>query len=84
MAKAIGSTLDRLKWFEISRKTAGTPLVVNGISCMHCHQNGMIAFRDSVRNGLAVFGDVRRKAFELYPPVDEMDRWVQCDSAGIC
>ena len=61
------------------KETAGTPLVVNGISCMHCHQNGMIAFRDSVRNGLAVFGDVRRKAFELYPPVDEMDRWVQRD-----
>lgn len=61
------------------KETAGTPVVVNGISCMHCHQNGMITFRDSVRSGMAVFGDVRRKSLDLYPSTDDMDRLVRHD-----
>lgn len=61
------------------KETSGTPVVVNGISCMHCHQNGMIDFRDSVRDGLAVFGDVRRKALELFPARKEMDELIAKD-----
>lgn len=61
------------------KETSGTPVVVNGISCMHCHQSGMIDFRDSVRDGMAVFGDVRRKTFDLFPPSDEMDKLLLID-----
>lgn len=61
------------------KETSGTPLVVNGVSCMHCHQNGMIDFRDSIRDGLAVFGEIRRKTLDLYPPVDEMQKLVDRD-----
>jgi hypothetical protein len=61
------------------KETSGTPVVVNGVSCMHCHQKGMIDFRDSVREGQAVFGDVRKKTLELYPPQAEMKALVDGD-----
>jgi serine/threonine-protein kinase len=61
------------------KETSGTPLVVNGVSCMHCHKDGMIAFRDSVRDGLGVFGDARKKALRLFPTHDEMAELVARD-----
>src|SRR5262249_21904806 len=37
-----------------SKETAGKANVVNAISCMHCHQNGMIRFSDTVRGARGV------------------------------
>ena len=40
-----------------SRSIAGTPALVNGISCMNCHRRGMIGnFRDEIRGAGAVGG----------------------------
>jgi serine/threonine-protein kinase len=55
------------------QKGAGTPVVVNGLSCMTCHKHGMIRFTDTVRDALTVDGDARRKVQELFPPRAEMD-----------
>jgi hypothetical protein len=54
-------------------ETAGTVAVVNGLSCMACHQHGMIKeFRDDVRTGTRVAGEGLDKVRELYPPAREM------------
>lgn len=60
---------------------AGTPAVVNGISCMHCHKNGMIQFRDEIRNANAVGGFVRDKVRDLYLPNEEMKKLIDADQA---
>lgn len=54
-------------------KTSGSTSVVNGLSCMACHKHGVIRFKDSVRDGLAVAGEVRTKVQALYPKHDAMD-----------
>lgn len=60
-------------------KTSGTPAIVNGMSCMHCHKHGMIGFVDSIRDGNAVFGDARDKVRALYPEKKVMDDLVKAD-----
>jgi serine/threonine-protein kinase len=58
-----------------SQETAGTPAIVNGLSCMACHKHGMIAgFKDVVRSGNGVFGKARLKVERLFPPALDMDR----------
>ncbi len=54
-------------------ETGGTPEVINGISCLSCHKNGMKPFTDEIRNHPAVFGDAKDKLERLYPPSNEMD-----------
>lgn len=61
-------------------QTSGTTEIVNGISCMACHKNGMIRFTDQVRKGSAVFCDARRKVERLYVKQESMDRWLKEDS----
>jgi serine/threonine-protein kinase len=60
-------------------KTAGTPAVINGLSCMSCHKHGMLPFKDSVRDGTAVGGDALRLVQQLYPPQATLDRLVRQD-----
>jgi hypothetical protein len=60
-------------------KTSGTPAIVNGMSCMHCHKHGLIPFTDTVREGNAVFGDAREKVLKLYPEKAAMDDLVKQD-----
>ena len=60
-------------------KTSGTPLIVNGVSCMSCHKHGMIWFKDRLRNNSAVFGDAEKKVRDLFPEQKVMDRLVQSD-----
>ena len=51
----------------------GTPVIINGISCMNCHRHGMITeFRDEVRNANALAGPVREKVRKLYPTQDQL------------
>ena len=58
-----------------SKKTSGTPLVVNGLSCMACHQHGMIEdFKDAVRDGHILGGQARDKVRELYATGEEMKK----------
>jgi serine/threonine-protein kinase len=60
-------------------KTAGTPAVINGLSCMSCHKHGMIPFKDAIRDGTAVGGDALRLVQQLYPPQATLDRLVRDD-----
>ena len=62
-----------------SSKVSGTPLVVNGLSCMNCHQHGMIPFKDQVRTGHILGGQPRDFVRRIFPEPDEMDRVVQRD-----
>jgi serine/threonine-protein kinase len=60
-------------------ETAGTPQIVNGLSCMACHKHGMIRFEDRLRAGTSLKGDARVKVHELFRTKDEMDRLLAKD-----
>ena len=62
-------------------KTSGTAAIVNGLSCMACHRRGMIPFKDTVREGLAVAGAARDKAERLFPEKAAMDKLLGRDEA---
>jgi serine/threonine-protein kinase len=63
-------------------ETAGSVAVVNGLSCMSCHQHGMIKdFKDDVRTGTRLGGDALDKVRELYPPAEEMRGLLEKDEA---
>jgi hypothetical protein len=63
-----------------SKETAGKVAVVNGISCMHCHKNGMIRdFKDTVRASRGVFGAAQEKVERLYPEPAEMEKLLAKD-----
>ncbi|NNJ26864.1 c-type cytochrome domain-containing protein [Alienimonas chondri] len=63
------------------RAASGTPVVVNGISCMSCHKLGLISYRDTVRRGfqLPVADAVRGKVEALYAPQKTIDDRVAAD-----
>lgn len=61
------------------KKVSGTPAVVNGLSCMACHQHGMIPFTDQIRNGHILGGDARELVKRLYPEQAEMDKLLERD-----
>lgn len=62
------------------QQTAGTPLVVNGLSCMSCHRTGMITeFKDIVREGSALLGQPREKVRRLFKTEVEMQKWLRKD-----
>ena len=64
-----------------SLKTAGTAEVVNALSCMSCHQDGMRRFKDTVRTGMAVAGEARARAEDLYREQAAMDSLLDKDQA---
>jgi serine/threonine-protein kinase len=49
---------------------AGSPAVVNGISCMVCHREGVKSFVDNVRASVVLSGAVGQKVAQLYRPSD--------------
>jgi serine/threonine-protein kinase len=63
------------------KQTSGTPLVVNGLSCMSCHEHGMIHFTDVVRAdaGKLLGGDARDFLLRIYPDAAAMDKEVTRD-----
>ena len=61
-------------------KTSGTPAIVNGLSCMACHAQGMRPFKDQIRQGAGVFGEAKRKVEKLYPEQKVMDDFLREDS----
>jgi len=63
-----------------NKETSGSPVVANAISCMACHQHGMIRLKDTVRDSRAVpFGDVRIKVESLFPSATEMEAIIDED-----
>jgi mono/diheme cytochrome c family protein len=62
-------------------KTSGTPAIVNGLSCMSCHKQGMIdAPADEIRDFSRVFGKAREHVLRLYPTVDVFQAKVDADA----
>src|SRR5262249_9288253 len=65
-----------------SLRTSGTTEVVNGLSCMACHDQGMRKFKDTVRAGLGVAGAAGEKAEGLSRDAPELDGVLARDEAG--
>jgi serine/threonine-protein kinase len=61
--------------------SAGSSTIVSGMSCMGCHRNGMILFRDRIREGAAVADEPRRKVERLFPDDAEMTAILKRDEA---
>jgi mono/diheme cytochrome c family protein len=60
-------------------KTSGTSEIVTGVSCIACHKQGMIRFRESIREHNAVFGRAEQKVRDLYPPQETWDKLLDQD-----
>jgi len=62
-------------------ETAGrNTIIVNGLSCMACHNRGMKRdFAETVRDGAGVGGDALDKVRRLYPPPDRLKRLLDAD-----
>src|SRR5262249_14790874 len=61
------------------KKVSGTPLIVNGLSCMACHLHGVIRLQDTIRTGSILGGNAREKLRELYPPPETMNTLLKKD-----
>ena len=62
------------------RETAGTPEIVNGISCLGCHRNGLLDYTNSIDSSLTLTGEERSKVDRLYIDDERMDKLVAADS----
>ncbi|MCC9608242.1 hypothetical protein LOC68_00965 [Blastopirellula sp. JC732] len=60
-------------------KTSGTPAIVNGQSCMACHREGVINFRDEIRGASGVFGDAAKQVDRIYLAHEVMRPLVDAD-----
>ena len=59
---------------------SGSNTVVNGISCMGCHKQGMISFEDTIRRQYEDrTGDIAEKVLRLFPAKADMDKLVDQD-----
>jgi serine/threonine-protein kinase len=59
---------------------SGTTTIVNGVSCMGCHKDGMMSdFKDMVRDGTSLTGTDLQKVLEIYPEEKEMNKLVAQD-----
>ncbi len=81
LCDASGKRIDKgpIEVVRDTKEIGGTPEVINGLSCIHCHRHGMIDFRDSVRDGAGVFDAARRKVHRLYPEPAAMSELVAKD-----
>ncbi|MCE9532206.1 MAG: hypothetical protein K8T89_13965 [Planctomycetes bacterium] len=61
------------------KKVSGTPVIVNGVSCMACHKDGMITFKDEIRDGNSLAGDALMKVKKIYPEDKVMQKLVKDD-----
>ena len=64
-----------------SLKTSGTAKIVNGLSCIACHVQGIQSnFKDTVRDGTPLKGDPLDKLHRLYPKPEDMNPLLQQDT----
>ena len=63
------------------QKNSGTTQVVNGLSCMGCHKDGMRTFKDDLRVGAELGGKVRETLDLFTPQQKDMDRVLRQDEA---
>jgi serine/threonine-protein kinase len=62
-------------------QTSGTSVIVNGLSCMHCHTTGMKrpTSEDVLRTRSAVTGDALAKLQKLHPDTPTMEKFYRKD-----
>lgn len=59
---------------------SGNPTIVNGLSCMVCHKDGMLAnFTDTIREGTSVSGAALRKVQRLHVPAEKIQALLKED-----
>ncbi len=62
-----------------NEKRSGTPAIVNGISCMACHQYGMIRKSDEIRGSHVLGGAAKDRIDQIYVLPEQLDAVFQQD-----
>jgi serine/threonine-protein kinase len=62
-------------------RVSGNVEIVNGVSCMACHTQGMLPVEDIVRDSSALGGEARNFMRRLYPKRAEMNQLIDEDRA---
>lgn len=58
-------------------QVSGSPLIINGLSCMSCHKAGLKDLSDDIREGHSVQNQAAAEQVKLlYPPREEMTRMI--------
>lgn len=63
-----------------SKQPLGNKEVINGISCMVCHNRGMQPFKDDILAGTSVRGTAAQKVTRLYARSEEFDKVIEDDA----
>jgi hypothetical protein len=85
LSNAAGSRLDAgpIEIVGDALKTSGNQLIVNGLSCIVCHREGMVEPPDDIVLGSAgAFGNLADQVRELYPQTERMKKLVAADRAA--
>lgn len=61
-------------------RISGELKIINGLSCMACHKQGIITKKDVIRDETTIGPEAQKFAKRLYPPQPEMDALYQKDS----
>jgi serine/threonine-protein kinase len=78
-----GKRIDKgpLSIVKDNNQWSGSPEIVNGLSCMGCHKNGMKRFEDKVRADVVLNprGEDREKALELFADAKQLEEAFDAD-----
>ena len=83
ISDADGKRIDVAPTGIVRNLGASDPAVRNGLSCIHCHTEGMKTFEDVVRSAFEAQpeSELKTQVLRLYVPKSEMDRLVDQDKA---
>lgn len=84
LVDALGDRIDEADIEIVSNKEENGEPIINGMSCMSCHYQGMRAVQDEIRkfvdNQPGLFdAPTEEKIFNLYPPQGELDQRLKSD-----
>lgn len=81
LADADGTRIDQgpIEIVQDANATSGTSVVVNGLSCIACHKNGVRPFRDEMAQSLLVGNGARAKVNDLFREHEQMDALLKKD-----
>ncbi|MCA8990108.1 MAG: hypothetical protein KDA78_20845, partial [Planctomycetaceae bacterium] len=79
---ANGTRIDRgpIEVVYDSKQPLGNKEVINGISCMVCHNRGMQPFHDDIRQGNSLTGSDLRKVHALFPTNEKFNEIIDADA----
>lgn len=81
LTDGVGKRIDAGPTDVVADKTrvSGNVEIVNGLSCMACHTQGMLPLEDIVRDSSSLGGEARNFMRRLYPKREEMNALVAGD-----